>query len=883
MRFDQRLSDGDASTALEPRELERADAVIDVIAPASWSNARVEAWLDWADRAALRGPADRQAKPLLGFPQAYADRIAARSLALSLAQGQSDAGALRNDLLSSLLDGYAAPIALAGGEPSARIDLNDPAGLAALDQRRTDYRQARAAKAAAGLIAKRLSAVAAAVTRCEGPDQTCADPTRNPALARAARAARQAGATDAMILDAVALARTDAPGFAIDAASPPPTNPAILTAPIDSAAAAHAAWETGRIIAVADAHDAQTLAQAAQAPSAVINVARFLKDGRFDIDGFVALVRVWVVALELEASANRAKRDASYTLALGLAGLHEALVAQGLNWSGEDGRRWACAVTALASGAAYATSVEIARKLGACPGYAREGAACLTRLQAYADEVREFGEVGAAAFAMLQRAIAEAGEKGLRNLQLLSMVNEADLSLRLGGVSQGALPWRGPVAVAETADGLTLPTLTRAALDGLGAMGVDVDEARTYALGVRTLDDESGLSLSALHALGFTDYELGKVQAALLDADSLADAFSAAVLGEGFIHDVLGAPSDGADVLSLAGFDADTVAVAEAHILGFQTLAGMPGLDPHAEAVLAGRSEIDMAARLAMSAALDAFTCAPAATRLGLPHSATPDDALALRLAAAEAGVRAPWVARRGEDRRHLELPAEEAPARPAAQPQAQAQPQPQPQPGPERVVERIVEVEVQRGRSRQKLPDRRKGYIQKAAVGGHKVYLHTGEYDDGQLGEIFIDMHKEGAAFRSLMNNFAIAISIGLQYGVPLEEFVDAFVYTRFEPAGPVTGNDAIRSATSILDYIFRELGISYLDRQDLSSDQTDALNADGLGKGVSEGALIPAPDAPVADELLPANRFISKGFSRGAVDNLLFLPSREPKPDRG
>jgi ribonucleoside-diphosphate reductase alpha chain len=876
MRFDQRLSDGEALTALEPRELERADAVIDVIAPQSWSNARVEAWLDWADRAALRAPADRQAKPLLGFPQAYADRIAARSLALSLAHGQSDAGALRNDLLASLLGGYAAPIAMAGGEPSARIDLNDPAGLSALDQRRTEYRQARAARAAAGLIGTRLSAVAAAVTRCDGPDQTCADPARNPALARAARAARQAGATDAMILDAVALARTDAPGFAADAASPSPARPAILTAPADSAAAAHAAWETGRIIAVAEARDAQTLAQAAQAPSAVINVARFLKDGRFDIDGFVALVRVWVVALELEASANRAKRDASYTLALGLAGLHEALVAQGLNWSGEDGRRWACGVTALASGAAYATSVEIARKLGACPGYARDGAACLTRLQAYADEVRTFGEVGAAAFAMLQRAIVEAGEKGLRNLQLLSMVNEADLSLRLGGVSQGALPWRGPVAVSETADGLTLPTLTRAALEGLEAMRVDIDEARTYALGVRALDDGSGLSLSALHALGFTDYELGKVQAALIGADTLADAFSAAVLGEGFIHDVLGAPSDGADVLSLAGFDADTVAVAEAHILGFQTLAGMPGLDPHAQAVLAGRSEIDMAARLAMSAALDAFTCAPAATRLGLAHSATPDDALALRLAAAEAGVRAPWIARRGEDRRHLELPAEEAQARPAAQAQAQ--------PGPERVVERIVEVEVHRGRSRQKLPDRRKGYIQKAAVGGHKVYLHTGEYDDGQLGEIFIDMHKEGAAFRSLMNNFAIAISIGLQYGVPLEEFVDAFVYTRFEPAGPVTGNDAIRSATSILDYIFRELGISYLDRQDLSSDQTDALNADGLGKGTSEGALVPAPDAPVADELLPANRFISKGFSRGAVDNLLFLPSvRPPKSENG
>ena len=134
-----------------------------------------------------------------------------------------------------------------------------------------------------------------------------------------------------------------------------------------------------------------------------------------------------------------------------------------------------------------------------------------------------------------------------------------------------------------------------------------------------------------------------------------------------------------------------------------------------------------------------------------------------------------------------------------------------------ERIVERVVE-RVERVREREKLPNRRKSYIQKAVVGGHKVYLHTGEYEDGRLGEIFIDMHKEGAAFRSLMNNFAIAISLGLQYGVPLEEYVEAFTFTRFEPAGFVQGNDAIKNATSILDYVFRELAISYLGRHDLA-----------------------------------------------------------------
>ena len=125
--------------------------------------------------------------------------------------------------------------------------------------------------------------------------------------------------------------------------------------------------------------------------------------------------------------------------------------------------------------------------------------------------------------------------------------------------------------------------------------------------------------------------------------------------------------------------------------------------------------------------------------------------------------------------------------------------------------------------RSRNKLPDRRKGYTQKASINNHKVYLRTGEYMDGSIGEIFIDMHKEGAAFRSLMNNFAIAVSIGLQYGVPLEEFVEAFTFTKFEPSGEVKGNTEIKFTTSILDYIFKELAISYLGRDDLSNQSTN------------------------------------------------------------
>ena len=180
-----------------------------------------------------------------------------------------------------------------------------------------------------------------------------------------------------------------------------------------------------------------------------------------------------------------------------------------------------------------------------------------------------------------------------------------------------------------------------------------------------------------------------------------------------------------------------------------------------------------------------------------------------------------------------------------------------------ERVIERVVERPVEvRGSGRQRLPERRKGYIQKSIVGGHKVYLHTGEYEDGKLGEIFIDMHKEGASFRAMMNNFAIAISVGLQYGVPLEEFVEAFTFTRFEPAGLVEGNDSIKSTTSILDYIFRELAVSYLGRNDLAHVEPADNEPDGIGGGMAESAIAAAP--------VPAP--VSKGYVRSRASLLVF-----------
>jgi len=162
-------------------------------------------------------------------------------------------------------------------------------------------------------------------------------------------------------------------------------------------------------------------------------------------------------------------------------------------------------------------------------------------------------------------------------------------------------------------------------------------------------------------------------------------------------------------------------------------------------------------------------------------------------------------------------------------------------------------------------MPQRRKGYTQKAVVGGHKVYLRTGEYEDGRLGEIFIDMHKEGAAFRAMMNNFAIAVSLALQYGVPLDEFVEAFTFTRFEPAGMVQGNDSIKNATSILDYIFRELAVSYAARDDLAHVGTDGVKFDDLGRGEGESAEPNSVEAKTASPALDmVKQLASVGYLR-------------------
>ena len=824
----------------EIRWIERAAELAEVAAPPHWTTARVEAWLDWADALPADLPpgapaalALEAADPLLaGSPDRHARRLAAWGLALGAFADAAEAAAFQGELFAALALGVIAtgrqlpfgarvnPLAPDTAVPPPR--LLPEVGRAGFSEAARTLRASRGL--AAGLTpvaAQRLAAVAQAVIRCEGDRAACASLESNQALARAAWAAREVGLGDAAIADAIALGRA---GREVGAAAAADTGSPSLTAIADRAGAAASsdaareaaalAWETSALTLAFSRQAAERLALAAVAPRGAVDVLAFEREGGFDAEGFADAIRLAFLALDIEGRAgfvadpaDAYRRAAARPVALGLAGVAELIVGRGLAYDSDEARALAAALHTQALAAADAVSATL-------------GGGHALKVCAFED---------------------------------------AGLSLQLGALTLGGAPWAGPVTVAETADGALLRTLAEPALAAARHAGLDADTFRAALLGRGSLADAPGVSHAALEAKGFTAHEIAAVEAALREAGSLRAAFAPSAVGAGFMTDVLGAPPEAIadpafDTLAHAGFSEADIAAAEAFALGAESPADAD-LPPALAAVLAPAGEITQAARFAMLRAIETVAGAPATAVITLPFEAGPDFALAALAEAATAGVATVRIVR-------AVAPAEFALA--LTQPRAARSSEPAPEPPPERIVERFIEVE----RSRRKLPDRRKGYIQKASVGGHKVYLHTGEYENGELGEIFLDMHKEGAAFRSLMNNFAVAISIGLQYGVPLEEFVDAFVFTRFEPAGEVVGNETIRSATSILDYVFRELGVSYLGRDDLANVDPQGLNADGLGGGKAEEA---APQ--------PASRFISRGFSRGqAPDNLVFLPTAKP-----
>jgi len=757
---------------MEGRTLELGGRLVNVEAPAHFTNAQTESWIDWAG-----GQTD-----LTTAIRSFAGDLAAKAQAKGLTKDLRAAIRFREAIAEAL---QAGAIALSPAQMALKVLTPGPEDL---DRLIAYQRGLQAAFAAVGHIEARLQTVMDAVSRCEGSCEACADPTRNASLARAAEAARSAGVADETIFEAIACAGAGETSW-ICAAPVLVLSTTVVTQCDAPTTLARAAWTTGRVIAARSGRDAELISEAAAFPAAGLDLMGLWRNDAFDEVAFAGRVRLAVTALAA---------DSDGPLLLALAGLGDWLVAHGFEYDSDDAR-------------------EAAKNL----------------------------------FVSAREAVEDM-DLDVR----LGLASDPELALRLGS-KLDASPWPGPTTVAETSDGEVVRVLSEAAVLGIKALDIELNSVVTALLGYRSLDGAPGINLKSLASAGFTDLEIGEAVAELPFVRNLADAFAPAVVGAGFLRDVLGAtPQQLNDpklnVLGLAGFTSESVSQAEAYILGGGYLALGDILSDEQQRVFRSGADLGVQAHAAMLGTLATVLDVPPILQIVLPWNAD--------LAEVERLVSEPAVAVR--IRRDtppasivLNIPVvSERPVRAAAVP-----------PEPEtRVIERIVE----RDRTRRKLPDRRKGYIQKASVGGHKVYLHTGEYDDGELGEIFIDMHKEGAAFRSLMNNFAVSISIGLQHGVPLEDFVDAFVFTRFEPAGPVTGNDTVKSATSILDYIFRELGISYLGRNDLGNADPGELNADGLGHGKADGISEEEPQ--------PASRFISRGFARGAApDNLVFLPS--------
>ncbi|MGD9965064.1 MAG: hypothetical protein AB7T59_00940 [Hyphomonadaceae bacterium] len=671
--------------------------------------------------------------------------------------------------------------------------------------------------------------------------------TEHGGVQRKAAAARLAGAPDADIIAALtgAVAR-GAYSAALDAGADPTHRRIAIASP---EASGHA------LTAFAGAAIDPTGAIRSESECSVIGASvalpRFMGARAFDIPGFEAAIRTLVRALD---AAHGGAGSPRRPLLIRLEGLAALLMRAGLAYDSKDGRDLASAAAALAHAAAISESAALAAAKNAYPDWPRarraeEAAVNAARAAATSLE----GPIGEHAQA-IYRGLPGAKNAGLRCAISIAFANDAAAARAIGANAPGLAPAQALALYGQREDGGFGRLLGEDVRSALAALGYDCEAIAAIAQhieGRRSLRGAPGVNLERLAQLGLTEPALDAIEDAAADAFNIRAVVHPLVIGPELCEDVLKLPPDVAagkrgDLLMTLGFSEDEIAHAEAYCLGAADLAGAPGLKAEHAAIFT--RDIDASAQIAMAAALSPFA----------------NIALDITLEAADGSRRAPLL--EAADAAGVALMQIHTEAPPITLTLADADEVSHAQPGPLPAIAAAQPAaggDAPAAQQRRRLPERRKGYIQKSIVGGHKVYLHTGEYDDGELGEIFIDLHKEGAAFRSLMNNFAISISIGLQYGVPLEEYVDAFLFTRFEPAGEVRGNDTIRHATSILDYIFRELAVSYLGRADLA--QVDPFDArgDGLSKK--------------AQDAESAARLISRGFARGASpDNLVMLRPR-------
>jgi ribonucleoside-diphosphate reductase alpha chain len=599
---------------------------------------------------------------------------------------------------------------------------------------------------------------------------------------------------------------------------------------------------------------------------ASLNLAQFFtNDGQFELENFRHAVRLWTIVLEISvlmaSFPSRSIAERSYqfrTLGLGYANLGTVLMRQGIPYDSPKAMAICGALTAIMTGEAYSASAEMAAELWPFPGYAKNREAMLRvirnhrRAAYHAPEeeyegltIRPVGiqaehcppDLLIAARRAWDRALELGTAYGYRNAQVTVIAPTGTIGLVMDCDTTGIEPDFALVKFKKLAGGGYFKIINQSlppALATLGYSESQIQDIVSYCVGHQTLQGAPFINHETLKQKGFDDAALARLESGLAQAFEIQFAFNKYVLGEGFCREKLGLTDvqlteANFNMLKAMGFTQEEIAAANDYCCGTMTVEGAPHLKTEHLPVFdcanrcgrIGQRYIAVDAHIRMMAAAQPFISGAISKTINMPADATLDDVKSAYLFAWKSMVKAVALYRDGSKLSQPLSASVDTTKSVEATTDVMA------------VAEKITErVLVRYLAKRRPLPARRNGYTQKAVIGGHKLYLRTGEYEDGTVGEIFLDMHKEGAAFRSLMNCFAIAISLGLQHGVPLEEFVEAFVFTRFEPNGPVKLNDRIKMSTSIIDYIFRELAVTYLDRYDLAQVKEEDLRMDSVKK---------------------------------------------------
>jgi len=619
---------------------------------------------------------------------------------------------------------------------------------------------------------------------------------------------------------------------------------------------------------------------------ASLNLTKFLgEDGTFDVEGYRHAIRIFFMAQEIlvDFSSYPTQRIAQNShdfrpLGLGYANLGSLLMVRGVAYDSDEGRAIAGAMTAIMCGQAFRVSAEMAATKSPFPGFAKNREPMLRVMRMHRDAAYAIDRdkcpepLWRASCEDWDEAVRLGQEHGYRNAQATVLAPTGTIGLLMDCDTTGIEPDFALVKFKKLAGGGHFKIVNQSvpeALRHLRYSPAEVQEIVAYVSGTNTLLAAPHVNRASLKARGLNDDDLAKVEGALLGAFDLDLAFGSWILGQE-TYARLGVPEDqmkrpGFSLLGYLGFTRSEIDEANDVIIGRMTVEGSPHLRPEHYLVFdcanrcgkTGQRYLAPMSHVRMMAATQPFLSGAISKTVNLPNEATIDEVREIYEEGWRLGLKAVALYRDGckasqpLSTSSKESSAPEEMSTKASLPAAARASLPPVASLPPLHAPHVSSPPTLPTGTRVRLPKKRHGFTQEAKVGGHKIFLRTGEYGNGQLGEIFIDMHKEGAAFRSLMNCFAMSVSIGLQYGVPLETFVEQFTFTRFEPQGLVEGHPNIKFATSIVDYLFRVLGVEYLHRYDFA--QVPPTDAAVLGGGNSDNGEAPTVDAAYEAAALP------------------------------